>query len=1111
MKDKSRLFGSTLATFRQLSVAALAALVMLAPVASNAQDTTSAIRGKVLDPAGSAVAGATVVVEDTRSGVERTYQTNASGTFLATRLLPGGPYSITVDGTKTVNIASIGLGDTYGLTISMQQEAAIEEIIAIGQAANFVEVASGPAATFNIDDIDSSVAFSRDIADVYEIDPRLMVDNDEDGFGLNCAGKHPRFNNVTLDGVSQTDRFGLNENGYATAVGMPFPFDAVETIAVELAPFDVNYGGFSACNINAVTKSGTNEFDAKVFYEFSNQDLRGDRVADDSRDYGRDSYDKTYIGFNVGGPIIRDKLFFFAAYSESETPRFLARGYAGSGNGEERDWLSQADYDRIVDIARNTYNYDPGDQPGDGLQEDEKYLVRLDYNINDDHNAAFIYNYYDGYQLRDSDGDDDEFEFSNHFYTKGAENEQFTFKLTSQWTDSFSTEIFYNTSEMKDSQVTVGPKDFADMQISIGGRDGTVYLGADDSRQANRLSTEATYLKLSAQFLMGDHVLSAGYDREELDIFNIFVQHSNGGEYDYFDDSVGNPAACDALTAQQRYDDSILPDEISPGVPNPAKIGCEMSGIDRFELGRPSRIYYGSGGGTNVPEDAAAVFGNTLNSLYIQDEIFIDNLDLTLTAGLRYEWFTSSDRPNYNDTFTQAVGIRNDSNIDGLDLLMPRFGFTWGAREDLEIRGGIGLYSGGNPNVWISNAWSNDGLTNAQQRLNNFGGGITVLPGSPDSVALSGQGRPGYDVPQSLVDDVLAVTAADANDSFLALIDPNYKQPREWKLALGGTWDMPIGDLELQFDYLHTQTKNAAYYVDVSQQQIGTTTAGSPIYDYIPGLSDNYMLTNSSREANSNVVSFVLKKEFDMGLDLLFGYAYTDAEDISPMTSSTAGSNFDNVALLDIQDPTPATSNYVVPQRFTMVADYRANWFADTETRITIRGYVNEGQPQSYAMNSGDLEGDGFFGRHLLYVPTGPNDPNVVFTPYDPVEDTGFDQAAFFQWVSDNGLSPGFQDRNAQHADWSSRFDLRISQEIPMPGDFLGRLYFKVYNFGNLLNDDWGKITDAVFFTPQVVDADVDSQGRFEFVSFSDRSIERTIINRSLWEARVGIDIKFGQ
>lgn len=1066
-------------------------MLLAVPVASNAQETTSDIRGKVLDQSGAPVAGAVVVVQDTRGGVTRSYTTNNSGLFLATRLLPGGPYRVTVNDVKSVAIASLGLGDTYNLTINLQQEEAIEEIIAIGQAADFVEVASGPSATFNIDDIDSSVAFSRDIADVYEMDPRLMVDNDEDGFGLNCAGKHPRFNMVTLDGVSQTDRFGLNENGYSTAVGQPFPFDAVETVAVELAPFDVSYSGFSACNINAVTKSGTNEWEAKVFYEYSNNDLRGDSIKGFTTDFGRPSYDKTYMGFNVGGPIIEDKLFFFAAYAESDTPRFLAQGYEGSNNGEPRDWLSAADYNRILDIAQSVYNYDPGTEPGDGTQADEKYLVRLDWNITDNHNAAFVYNYYDGFQLRDSDGDQDEFEFSNHFYTKGAENEQFTVKLNSQWTDAFSTEVFFNTSEMNDSQVTVGPKDFGDFQISIGGRDGTVYLGADDSRQANRLGTKADYFKLSGQLLLDEHVVTLGYDREDIEIFNIFVQHSNGGEYDFFDDSTGNDPACATLTAQERFDDVL-------------GLGCELSGMDRFELGRPSRIYYGSGGGSNNPLDAAANFSNVLNSLYLQDEIFFDALDLTVTAGVRYEWFESDDRPVYNQTFTAAnSGLRNDANIDGLSLIMPRVGFTWGVRDDLELRGGFGLYSGGNPNVWISNAWSNDGLTNAQFRLNNFGGGLSVLPGVSGSAPLSGDGRPGFDVPQSLVDDVLGVTPADANDSFLVILDPNYKQPSEWKFALGGTWDMPWADIEMQIDYMHSRGNNPAYYVDLSQSIVGTTAAGTPIYDYVNG-RDNYMLTNSSETPVANVFSVVLKKEFDFGLDVVFGYAYTDAEDVVPMTSAVAGSNFDNVALLDINNPPAADSNWVVPNRFTVAFDYKRAFFGDNMTRITLRGYMNEGQPQSYAMNSGDLEGDGFFGRHLLYVPAGPTDPNVVF-------DSGFDQQAFFDWVAANGLAPGFQPRNAQNAGWSSRFDLRISQEIPLGGDFLGRVYFKVYNFGNMLNSDWGKITDSTFFTPQVVDASVDSEGRFVFEDFSDRSIETTIINRSLWEARLGIDIKFGQ
>jgi len=1116
MKLANRTLGSRLTALARKGVAlVLAGLVLALPVAGNAQETTASIRGKVLDPSGNPVVSAAVVVEDLRSGTTRAYTSNADGLFYAARLLPGGPYRVTVNSTKTVEVPLISLGDTYSLIINLQQEEQIEEIVAIGQSGELVEVAAGPSATFSLDDLEGAVAFSRDISDVYGIDPRLMVDFDEDGFGVNCVGKHPRFNQITLDGVSQSDRFGLNENGYATAVGQPFPYDALEQVAVELAPFDVTYGGFSACNINAVTKSGTNEFEFKAFYEYSSDDFRGDTVADDDSDYGSPvSYDKTYRGFSVGGPILKDRLFFYAAYEDSETPRFLARGPAGSGNGDVRTWLSQADYDRINNIAQTVYNYDAGGQPGDGLQEDEKYLIRLDWDIADSHTASLIYNYYDGYQLRDSDGDDNEFEFANHFYTKGAEFEVFTAKLTSQWTDTFSTEIFYNTAEMNDSQVTVGPKDFGEMQVSIGGN--TVYLGADDSRQANSLANESELIKLSAQWLVGDHVITGGYESEELEIFNIFVQHSNGGEYRFFDDSGDNDPACALLTAQQRFD----------GVN-----GCGASGIDRFELGRANRVYYGSGGGTNDANDAAALFSNTLNTVYIQDEMFFDQLDLTIVAGLRYEWFDSSDRPVYNEAFFDATGIRNDANIDGLDLLMPRIGFTWGVADDVSLRGGVGLYSGGNPNVWISNAWSNDGLTNAQFERRDCTSssrpsfidetGVcswTILPGMADSITLSGGGQPGFDIPQAMVDDVLAVSPADANDSFLALIDPNYEQPREWKFALGGTWDTPWWGITLDMDYLYSRGERPAYYVDVAEEQIGTTSAGAPIYGYIPGIVDNYMLTNSDENPRSHAFSIVAQKSFDWGLDVLLGYAYVDAEDVSPMTSSTAGSNFDNTALLDVNNPSAAASNYLVPQRITLRLDWEHSFFADALTRVTLFGYWNEGQPQSYGMSGastgncedftgGDcirLEGDGFFGRHLLYVPTGLDDPNVVFGD-------DFETEEFFAWVQGEGLGSGFTERNQRHADWSTRFDLRVSQEIPLPGDLWGRLYLKVYNLGNLLNDDWGKITDSVFFTPVFVQgAVIEDTGQYYFDSFSESAMERTIVNSSLWEARLGIDIRWG-
>ena len=262
------------------------------------------------------------------------------------------------------------------------------------------------------------------------------------------------------------------------------------------------------------------------------------------------------------------------------------------------------------------------------------------------------------------------------------------------------------------------------------------------------------------------------------------------------------------------------------------------------------------------------------------------------------------------------------------------------------------------------------------------------------------------------------------------------------------------------------------------------------------------MLTNSGENPESTSASIVLRKEFDNGLDLLFGYAYTQAEDVSPMTSSTAGSNFTSTTLLDINNPPVGPSNYVVPHRFTFRALYSANWFGEYETRIALNGFAQEGQPQSYVMDTNDLEGNRSR-RHLLYVPTGSNDPNVVFDP-------GFDQAAFFNFVAREGLAPGFVGRNAKHARWTTRWDLRIDQELPTFTDRVtARGFVKIYNLGNFINKDWGKVYDAQFFAVDVVDVDVNAQGQYVYTDFTDRPLTDLIEQRSLWEVRAGLEIRF--
>ena len=347
---------------------------------------------------------------------------------------------------------------------------------------------------------------------------------------------------------------------------------------------------------------------------------------------------------------------------------------------------------------------------------------------------------------------------------------------------------------------------------------------------------------------------------------------------------------------------------------------------------------------------------------------------------------------------------------------------------------------------------------------------------------------------------------------------------------MGATWDLPWGGITANFDYIHSEWQDPAQYTDVSQTIRGTTVLGLPIYDFTNG-SDNLMLSNSVNEGSGDLLSIMLRKDFGNGLDMSFGYAYVDAEDVTPMTSFTASTSFDNLATSDINIPSPAVSNYVVPHRFTFRASYAKEFFGDLRTRFTVLAYVAEGQPQSYVMGNRDqLEGDGGFGRHLLYVPTGPSDSNVIFQPevqagaVDPVTGNvsargipAFDTDAFFAWIAREGLPPGIVPRNFKHAPWSNRLDIRIDQDIPtfIEGTS-GRIFFKMYNFGNFLSKDWGVVNDAEFFSSEIIETNT-VQGPnpgdpffYAYQEFNDRSIVDLKEQRSLWEARIGIDIYYG-
>jgi len=1042
----------------------IALAVTLALGVSNiafAQETSSAVRGVVTTEAGTTVSNATVTVTDKRNGTVRTLTTNDSGTFSARGLQVGGPYLLSVVGPEgrieTIDNVFLNLGETQNLNVVIQKEA-IERIAVTGSLmTNSAYGSKSPVANFGLEDLQTIPSINRDITDIVAADPRIYVDA---GFarGIQCNGASPRFNSLTVDGVKMNDNFGLNNNGYPTE-RMPFSYDALQQVSVEFAPFDVKYGGFTACNINAVTKSGENEFKGSFFYDYSNQSLVGDKL--EGENVPQDDFSEKRFGLNMGGALVQDKLFWFAAYEKYEGADTFTRGPEDTPAGTQVEGLTQANLDRIAQIARDVYGYEVGAPIGSSPVEDEKLLVKLDWYINDAHRAAFTYNYNDGGSVRESDPAAFNYEFSDHYYDRGAQFESYVAQFFSDWTDEFSTEVRLGYSELDNRQVNIGPGGMGEVQVRASSSPrSTVFMGVDDSRQSNKLNYDTTFLKLAGTYSLGDHLINAGYEFEEYNVFNLFVQHTIG-EYRFYS-------------------------------------------IDAFEAGTPNEIYYGSGAGTNDPSDAAANFGYAIHTLYAQDEYYIYDYDLTVTYGLRYDWYSSSDTPRVNDNFVERYGFANDATFDGEGLIQPRLGINWNYSDQLEIRGGVGLYSGGNPNVWLANGYQSDGVTQIQ--ITDRSPGINLF-----DVPLSGAGNPLFDIPQSYFDQVTNATG----DSAVNAVDPNFKLPEEWKYALGATYTFDEGYVVMA-DLMYTVSKNQSIVRDLALVQSGTLFDGRPVYKSIEGNREgDYMLTNASSDAKQFSFSTSVSKDFDFGLNMSFAYAYIQAEDSNPMTSSVAGSNFGNYARTDFNNPMPATSNYETPHRFTFRASYKHDFVDGYTTTFSLLGSHNKGRPYSYTFDS-EIAGDTSSGRQLLYVPTGMDDPNVVWggvTDRDGVY-TAFDTEGFFNYLNEHGLnkfSGGIAGRNEFYSDWWTKVDLRIQQELPgfMNGHKV-KAFFVIDNLTNFLNDDWGVLYEATFpQTAAVVDAAVNAQGQYVFNEFTNQNPQGRVATPSLWRMTVGIEYKF--
>ncbi|MEP0175345.1 MAG: TonB-dependent receptor [Paraglaciecola sp.] len=1043
--------------------------------AAMAQETTSSIRGNIESVAGAVVSGATVTITHKPSGTVRTATANANGIFSARGLRVGGPYSVSISGsdfaTAEIDGLYLTLDQTFSLPVTVKKTDSTEVIQITGSsvaAGGFSN--EGLSTSLGLEALGEIASIDRDITDAAQLNPFASVNFNGSSKELTIAGANSKFNSLTIDGVALNDRFGLNANGYPTQRS-PISFDAIESISVQTAPFDVEYNGFTGGTINAVTKSGTNEFHGSASYYYTDDSFIGDKNGDDEFSF---IFEEKTFAATLGGPIIKDKLFFFVSYDKFEGVAPLEDGPSGSGALNEEANITQDDVAQVSQIVSDVWGFDIGDfnKPDTA---DEKILANIDWNINNDHRAKFTYLLTDGNSINEQNGNnflasDNILGTSSAWYNRSERVESFIAHVFSDWSENFSTQVKIANTTQATGQESLNGAEFPSFAVflrEVDGDENYLVTGPDRFRHGNSLDQEFLNIKFLAEYSAGDHIFKAGFEREEVDVDNLFAQNSEGS---YLFDSIDDLA--NATASALLYSNAV----------------------------------------TNDENDLRAKWGYNFNSVYIQDSWAV-NSDLTVDVGLRYDWYESEGEIRENQNFVDRYGYSNTNDIDGLSVILPRVSFEWLAGDYTTVRGGLGRFSGGAPSVWISNSYSNDGVIS--DSVDDFGSGNTYLvPTTPDAAT-------GQYIPQ----EVLNALATEAPDGSVNALSDDFDIPTTWKLSLGVAHELESGWL-LSADYLFNKLDNATYWYDQRcEEPVGTSPDGRGVYDCSEG--PEAIAVGSVDEGYSTLIAVSASQEWDTdygSFDMFASYTFADVKDIGYGTSSTATSNYSDFAAYDRQSPTAGTSSFQTEHLFKMRFNWSKELIEGYETKVSLFAERRTGQPYSYTFDENNAcvldIGGGRCSResrnddagHLLYVPSGIDDPLFAATSFGG---DAASQQEFIDYINNSELAQyagGIAARNGDNSSWTTILDVRIQQELPgfMPEHNL-KVFLDIENFGNLLNSDWGRIERTRYeYERAVVSASI-VDGQYEYFDLnSDSSIKNLeVLSQSVWQVQFGIKYEF--
>ncbi len=1137
--------------------------VAILPAPAAAQQITSGIEGTVSDADGNPLVGSAVLVTDTRTGSERTLITGADGQFRVDSLVTGGPYTVTATSAgsegQTIENVFLTLQGNTNLTFALTQSAggADSVIVVTGQRVQLTQRAIGPGQSFGTDSIEAFPSISRDVRDIIRIDPRVSLDRSNEVDRVSCLGGNDRSNAFTVDGIAQSDLFGLNGTPFASRNSLPLPYDAVRETSVEFAPFDVQYGQFTGCAINVVTKSGSNVLHGSAFFTYASDSLRGDNAG--GFNFSASPFKEYRYGATLGGPIIKDRLFFFLAYEKTDLADSFEFGPAGQGYPNELDFVTNADFERFSQILTSTYGFDTGGLARSLPESSTRYFGRLDAYLTEDHRLEATYQ-----RLEEENVEEDDFSDQgniltgfNSFEQEGTESDYYSVRLYSDWSDNFSTELRGSRAIVQDVQGPVGggeaqsdnPMPRFVVGVTNNGENGSLLAGPGFSRSSNDLKTTVTQIKALGRLSQGAHTITLGGEVNELKVFNLFAQNSTG-----------------TLTFNNLNDFAA---GILSGGSNTFPSGTQI-------VAGQSAGAYGNFTASGDINDAAARWKRRTYSFYAQDEwAASDRLDVI--GGVRVEWL-SGDAPAHNPNFFNRYGFTNAIGFGVIDpVILPRLGVTYRFQNDgffsnTQIKGGVGRFTGGDPAVYFSNAFSNNGF------VTGFGQtGVTANAGQGTAACFPTTGPRADVVPGTTFTGIPAcVTSNAAVQSARGLADtqstdPNFQMPTVWRanLGLSTTFGAPSGffsNWNLSLDFIYSKFENPADFVDLSQVVDtrlglnGFTADGRPIYRAIDptaagctarlqgqggvpptytnvtaacfntGRDDEIQLTNGL-SYESKIASAILSRNWRNGIftdgggiNLSAGYAYTDADNNRNNNSSTATSSFDIVAAADRQQVDVARSEYASRHNFTLGLNVREQFFGDNDTSFGFVFVARSGRPFSVVFDNAPAQvlndsASGDF-NSLIYVPTGPTDPNVV------IADAAFAQA-LDTFISATPCIAKFRGqtlpRNSCSNSWFYDLDLRFSQEVPGPMSAFGLKKDKVklfVDFDNFLNlvDSNANVFKRFSSTEGLVRADIQpGTGKYIYtpitaqfangaVKFRDPVVQSS---SSLWKIQLGVSYEF--